>query len=475
MNPLQVEPVEPMEAENNPSPHVGSSYGAPIGKTLHTLHTLHARAMTRLDAPPPPTAECLQRRFTNLARSRPLQKGYVFAIGPSWFVQYRTDERTAAGQLVRVKKTDRICGKMEAGQKIGKREAERIAAERFIDPENRASLTPGGLVTVAEFWKGNFQRDHIDHRKVSTQNQYAYAFKQLPAELRAKPLRKIQPADLQEFIIQETARGLGSQSVTHLRNCLSAMFRLAIAQGFHTGANPVAAVRLPRMVRKVQTPLTLEEARQLIAELPSPSREVAYLSVLTGMNAAEMFGLDRQHVNLTDAPRLLDFAIVPPGCLCVVQDYYDGHLDTTKTQNRRRILPLTPRLQEMLRGLMEQALLQRPDAPLFQARNGARLDRHNLSNRQLAPAGRRLFDRSVGWHDFRRAAATYAELAQMPLHERIASMGHGSAAMTILYAAPDIERRRPFVLEVERQLNTAAAPGTEPGFWLMPAPAEKAS
>jgi integrase len=246
-----------------------------------------------------------------------------------------------------------------------------------------------------------------------------------------------------------------SQTMLHFRNALSAMFRLADDLGFLPGANPASKVRCPRLVRKPRRILTLEEAYKLLAALPTPTREAAKLSMITGLNVAEMFGLNRECVNLRAEPVLTQDGVIPGYCAAIRRNYFRQVLDTVKTAARRRIVPLTPGLVAMLRELMATSKRQEPDAPVFQTPSGTRLDANNQAGRVLRPIAKLVLKRGVGWHEFRHAAATSSELVEMPLSERTALLGHAQAAMTNYYTDADLARRRPYLERMELLIEAA--------------------
>lgn len=391
-----------------------------------------------------------------MVRNRPIQRGFVFSKGPSWFLQWREDERDENDKLRRVKKTQRLCAvQKKDGTAITKREAERIAYETKLGEINHLSVLPKTLITVEEFWLWHFQPDHINRLKEAGKQHYAFFKPRILGAFGDLSLREFS-SDIIQAYINELEPKFSSQTVKHYRNVISGLFRLAIAQGFHPGPNPVAAVRVPRMVRRPRRILTLENAHALIDALPSPCKEAAYLSVLTSMNVAEMFGLDRRHVNLRNEPVLTDEGLIPAGSIIIRQNWFRGHLDTLKTQARRRTVPLTPHLVEMLKALAAKAKLQDPEAPFFQTPKGTRLDANNCAGRVLRPTAKLVLKRNVGWHEFRHAAATFSELVSMPLAERVALLGHSQAEMTIYYTDPDVERRRPYLIEMERRIEAAA-------------------
>jgi integrase len=254
---------------------------------------------------------------------------------------------------------------------------------------------------------------------------------------------------------------LSAQTLEHLKKALSAICRYAVSLGY-IQTNPAAGARLPRntIEAKTRAVLTFAQAHQLINAYPEPVKTAVYLSMVCSLNVAEISALRRQFVNLGAEPVLLpDGDILPPLCLQVRENFYAGAFDTTKTAARRRIVPLTPELVKLLCGLMAAAKDKRPDALVFSNRRGRPLDYRNLSRRVLKPiAEKTIGHRAVSWHTFRHCAATFADWVQMPVAERIALMGHARAAQTLHYTHADLDRRRPYLDEIERLIQTAKPP-----------------
>lgn len=412
-------------------------------------------------------------------RYRPIQTGHVFARSGAWYLQYRTDERADDGTISRRKRTVYLCAcRLEDGREITKREAERIAYEQHLTKENAAAPRPATLATVEEFWRQRFEPEHVATLKKAGRRHYGYCRTKVIAALGAVALRDVEHGHVQALITEAIQQGLSTQTAHHLKNAVSGLFRYAQVCGFHHGQNPASLVRIPPMRRKRKAPLTFAEAAALVDALDSPARELAALSMLTSMNMAEMAALRLEFVNLTAAPRLCSEGPLPPFSAMVRANYYDGEFDTTKTQHRRRIVPLPPGLVAMLAAFLdarEQARAEQrakgkptspadtPEALLFQNRAGRPIDQKNLLNRHLKPIAEKAIGRTdVSWHLFRHCAATWADLVKMPLAERVALMGHASEAMTMHYTHEDIERRRPYLAEIETLIRAALDPAPKP-------------
>src|SRR5262249_30116188 len=82
---------------------------------------------------------------------------------------------------------------------------------------------------------------------------------------------------------------------------------------------------------------------------------------------------------------------------------------------------------------------------------GTPIDRHNISNRQLRPLSVKL-GFPVTWHGFRRAHSTFVgTFEDVAVEDRVATMGHADAKMTLHYSIEDIDRRRAISQRIREQ------------------------
>lgn len=424
-----------------------------------------------------------------MSKLRPLQTGYLYRRGETWFLCWREDVRDpASGEIIRKRFTKRVSpARTPEGREIGKREAERIAWETILEPLNRAAVHLGTLATVREVWSQRFMPEYVATLKAAGRKHYAWAEAHILARLGALTMREVSRQHLKDFLravesegYQRTVPGkegraatgprrdYSRQTLTHLRNALSRFFRFATEEGFFQGANPARQLATRGEEARPRRVLTFEEAHKLLAALPEPTASAAYLSMVCSLNVAELAGLQRRHVNLGSEPVMLaDGDILPPLSLAVRANYYAGERATPKTRARRRIVPLTPGLADRLAALMRAQADQSADALVFGNRHGRALDYRTAARRHIkATAARVLGHTDVSWHSFRHAAATYADWVQMPVAERVALMGHTRAAMTLHYTHSDIDRRRPYLAAVEQLLFPPSRDGetatTEP-------------
>lgn len=400
-----------------------------------------------------PSAMLPRQEAMDMGRRRG-QGGYLVKRGPSWLFEWREDARDAAGNPVRVKRSSVIADAAGPGS-VSRREAWRIAQKDYVPRIDRINMHPPSMMTVADFVEAKFTPQHLWKLKPGGQAHYAYVLPRVLDYLGKRRLCDVTPDDVEALIREYHERGLAAQTLMHYRNAVSAVFRLAKRLRLYQDENPAAGVTVPEIVPAKRPTLTWEQARRALERLKSPYREMALLSMATSMNVAEITGIRCQWCNLTDTLKVVDGEVLPPYSIAVRENWYQGKRGTLKTGSRRRNVPLTPDLAEMLR-----AFLGDEDAPLFRGRTGQPVDAHNASNRHLGPLAEKL-GYPVTWHSFRRAHSSFAAQVDAPLADRVANMGHAEARMTMHYDVADLERRRAVPTAIMARLIGPAQGGVQ--------------
>ena len=83
------------------------------------------------------------------------------------------------------------------------------------------------------------------------------------------------------------------------------------------GNNPASKVTVQSPIHRTQRNITFQQAKAIVGLLDSPEREIALLSLTTGMSALEIFKLQWKHINLSDAPIMCEGEIIPPRSLLI--------------------------------------------------------------------------------------------------------------------------------------------------------------
>lgn len=199
--------------------------------------------------------------------------------------------------------------------------------------------------------------------------------------------------------------------------------------------NPIAMVRCSS--KRVETPniLTPEEIRAIVGELSEPARTVTLLAAITGMRRGELFGLKWED---------LDFE---RRTIRIVRSLVDQIEGLPKTETSRKPLPLSDDLAAALKNWRGQTSYAIPSDWIFASpRSFGKLPYwpDMVLRRHILPAARRLgIDKRIGWHTFRRTAATLLMASGSSLKTTQELMRHATADITMeLYAQAVTEDKR---------------------------------
>jgi integrase len=333
------------------------------------------------------------------------------------------------------------------GYKVGPEAIKVRAANQrrkdFMAGINRRNRRPPSQMTLAQFYEDRFQEQVVARKTGPGQKHYRWCWariSEVPA-IPDTPLCEFTDEHL-ETIIAHYRAGLGAQSLLHLKNCISAIFKHAKKKRLYRDENPASLVDLPTPHSTRRPSYSLEQCRRIVARLRSPLAEMVCLSVETSMGPSELKGLRRSRCNLTGQARDVDGVALSAHSVLVCEGHYEGKSTGLKRPARRRICPITPEMAAALAELWRHAPDQSPDAPVFQAKTGRPVDTHNATNRDFKRVSAEL-GFNVAWYGFRRAHSTVAgQVPGLAIEDRQRTMGHADAQMTLYYSVEDIERRR---------------------------------
>jgi integrase len=380
--------------------------------------------------------------FERMARRRGQRKGHLFARGGVWYLRYRVDSPDLDEQTGKPKRR-RLTATLAAAtgpQAVSKREAARLAWEEYLSKIDQAATRPGSMRTLQEFAKERFEPDVMAALKPTGRIFYrSILTRHVLPELGPMKLREIGVAQVQALLNRKLRQGLGTQTVTHIRNCISAVLRHAKAMQCYGGDLPTASVRLPPMKRRERRALSWEQVCELCRALPQPVATLVAFLALSGLRIGEAAGLRWEWVNLTHLPRLVGAEVLPPMCVGVRVSWVRGAYQGLKSEKASRNVPIpewfAPRLAQ-LQGASG------PADPVFAGKTGKPLDEHNVAARVLKPAARKLGMEWVSWHCLRHTNSTLASAAGLSVAERQRILGHATPEMNLHYTHAELEQIR---------------------------------
>ena len=277
--------------------------------------------------------------------------------------------------------------------------------ERIFVPEHVAMKSPSGRIHYQAMLKHVLKPEDVnDIFRASTEP--------LKTKLRAVPdwpylgqmlLCDTRSEDVQQIITAAIAHGYSTQTVTHIRNTIVCIFEHAIRGRWVTGSNPARWAANPEMVRKETHSLTLIQTEQVLEKMQYPEKEMALMALITGMNMAEICGLQWRFVNLTSDSCDLGGDPIPPRTIAVRNNWYLGELRRMNgRRSRARDLPIPDPLLPVLLGLKSRAEFIGPDDFVLVSRDGNPINQRNIAVRRLGPIGEQLQMPWLSWHVFGR-------------------------------------------------------------------------
>lgn len=314
---------------------------------------------------------------------------------------------------------------------LTEREAQRIAWKQYLSRMQQRAQAYQSTMTIASFVEKKFVPEHVATKRTSGRTHYQAILKhvitpeevdrifQVDTDKSKTKLRSIpgwpyldnvrlcdtRPDNVQKLVAAAIAQGYSPQTVTHIRNVVSAIFSHAHKEQCFDDENPASPVRLPEMTRKEAHKLTSSQAREILGVMQYPEKEISLIAILTGMNVAEICGLQWRYVNLTGSELKTEGEPIPAMSIAVRTQWYRGELGQVK-KSRTRNIPIPHALVPVLLGLSRRAQFTNPEDYVLVSRVGTPINQINTVARRLKPIGKELQMPWLSWHVFRRAHPT---------------------------------------------------------------------
>jgi integrase len=286
-------------------------------------------------------------------------------------------------------------------------------------------------MTVASFVKDKFVPGHVASLRLSGRSHYRAILKHVltPEEvdriflvdrpMSRRRLNAVQdwpyldnvrlcdarPEHIDRLISAGMEQGFSTQMVLHVRSVISAVFTYAQKEGCFAGKNPASRTRIPKVIRMPEHALTLSQAKEVLAAMKYPEREIAIFAILTGLSIAEICGLQWKNVNLTETAQWAGDELIPPKSILVRKQWYRGELASV-LKNRKKSRSIPDSVLLILLGLSTRERFAGPNDFVFPSRNGSPITEANIVLRRLKPIGADLQMPWLSWRVFLRAHMT---------------------------------------------------------------------
>ena len=389
----------------------------------------------------------MTERSDNMSAKKSKSKKTTKRSNNDGCIRRRSDGRWEAIYTVRYDSNDQpvrrsVYGKTRGEVTLKLREIlQQIAMEEYVPPKR---------ITVGE-WMDEWWRIYcLPSKKISTCTGYeSTIIWHIKPHLGKVELQELKPMQVQAMINKLVSEGKAPSTIRKAQALLHCALEQAIVNGMLIH-NPAERTILPRMERKEIQFLTLEEQRRFIAALPdSTSGRALYFILGTGLRAAELTGLrwsDIKDNHFTVAQTIRRNRDFSDNAEC--KTFLET--STPKTRAGRRMIPLPPKMKELLaaqrREQLEMRLAAGPEWTnndlVFCTEFGTPFEGRNMT-RSLHQTLRRAGLPLRGVHALRHTFATRAMESGMDLRTLSEILGHSQVALTLqLYAHSTMETKR---------------------------------
>ena len=231
-------------------------------------------------------------------------------------------------------------------------------------------------------------------------------------------LTKMRTIELQDFFNSFSPR-LAAKTIRNMHGYMRAVFNQGKAWGLLT-ANPALGVRLPRKkARKPPVVLAKQDIRRVIDALPEPTKSIVTLMIVGSLRIGEVTALRWGRIH--------------PDRIEVVERFYEGEFDDTKTDAGRRSIPLDSFgiLRAVLDAAWQRSKFRKPEDLVLTNRRGGPIHRRNLLRRQLKPTAKKLgLPATVDFRSFRTMHSSLMSSAGARPEVTRDNMGHANIDVT---------------------------------------------
>lgn len=364
------------------------------------------------------------------------QRGSVVKKGKVWYGVYRDDVQTGTG-LKREQKWLRLGTTAELPTKTAARNK---LSDLMKEP------TPHTEMTFSEL-TARWEKAEGPTIKATTLSHYQNALRAYVNRVFGeRNIAEINREDIQIFLAEQ-ARKYSKSALRSMRVVLSLTLGWAANCGW-LPKNPCVEIRLPKETggkRVTRTALTPEQVNTLSEKLHEPYATLVLFLAATGLRVGEAV-----------AVKWSDF---DGNVLHVTRRIYDGDVDTVKTENSARKLPIDASLIARMRNLGDGEYIFRSEA-------GTPVNPGNALKRYIRPAVKDSGLTLGGWHDFRHSLTTH--LRRSGVHPKVISgiLGHAKVnlALDVYDRATVDDFQQPLACVAGQLLESVRKIGAEAGL-----------
>lgn len=272
-----------------------------------------------------------------------------------------------------------------------------------------------------------------------------------------KPLAKITPSVVQDWVTEATAAGLKPRSVRKYHTMLHSIFKRAVRDQLIV-LNPCEHTELPKVIVRKSRTLTPEEFDALIRAVPEQHRLMVEAAIETGMRWGELIALRPRHIDFLRRRLTVEETIVevskkhsPTGERYLRKPYPKDNEPRTFGVRQGWLDAIAVHIQA--RGIDRDDLL-------FTTAAGTPISRNTFRTRVWLPAvAASGIDFKVRMHDLRHAHASWLLAGGSDLKSVMERMGHAQIQTTqkYLHTLPEADQKN---LDALNRMTQSQQPGS---------------
>jgi integrase len=348
------------------------------------------------------------------------QKGYVYPKKNRWYVRYYENVLRPDGNIERVQRAKSIapiCYEYRTKRSVMPLVTELL----FTVNENRAR--PHGTLKLEQFVDKHYLPNVESQKRPSTYRGYRNLWKRY-LKLRCGDVRL---SDFQtpdgERLLAEVAKhhDLSRNSLRHIKNLMSGVFKHAKRMGAINGVNPMQDVSIPKARPRGKTyAYSLEEIFRMISVLPEPASTIFATAAFTGLRKSEIRGLLWENFCGEE--------------LWVTQSVWERFVSEPKTTESNAPVPVIGPLAKRLDKHREAHGAPTSGFIFTSRRYGGEFAPVNLNSLLKWQVKPKFEERGIpwhGWHAFRRGLATNLHRLGVPDKTIQAILRHSNLSTTM--------------------------------------------
>ena len=223
---------------------------------------------------------------------------------------------------------------------------------------------------------------------------------------------------IRQIISCASNEGYSPQTLKHIRTVIGTIIKVAKRERILNGENPISRVELPTMTRRELRGLTVEQVKTILKVMKYPEREVALLTICTGLGVSEICALRWKNVNLTHAPIFRNGVRVPARSIII------GKLARSNTfkpvqQGPNKHVAISETLGAALMKLRQRHGSEDPNDFLVTSPDGGPQSPLNRRLLRLKPISKELQISWLSWQVLKRAHQGLLEELRISLTDQL--------------------------------------------------------